>query len=161
MGKADEVLQKLLSLQKEHLIDLADAAVVIRDDQGRCQIKQAVDLTANGAANGGMWGILVGLMFMHPLLGFIAGAATGALTGALTDFGIDDDFIRDLGATIGNGTSALFILVRKATLDKVIADLEGYHGRLLHTSLSIQEEEELRRAIEGAHRQAITPTIRT
>lgn len=151
MTKADEVLHKLVDLQKEHLIDLEDAAVVVRNEQGKCQVKQAVDLTAGGAASGGMWGLLIGLLFMHPLLGFIAGAASGAISGALSDFGINDDFINELSQKLQNGTSALFILVRKATPDKVLAEFEGSSGTVLHTSLSISEEAALREALEKAH----------
>jgi uncharacterized membrane protein len=149
--KADEVLQKLMDLQKEHLIDLEDAAVVVRNENGKCQVKQAVNLAAGGAASGGFWGLLIGLLFMHPLLGFLAGAASGAVSGALVDFGINDDFIKELSEKLQNGTSALFILVRKATPDKVLAEFEGYHGQVLHTSLSIKEENALREALEKAH----------
>jgi hypothetical protein len=70
---ADEVLNKLRSLQKEYLIDLEDACVVEREKGGKVHIKQAVNLTAMGAAAGGtrgaMWGALVGLLFMNPLAG--------------------------------------------------------------------------------------------
>ena len=73
---ADEVLNKLRSLQKEHLIDLEDACVVERDKDGKVHIKQAVNMTALGAARGGsmgaLWGTLVGLLFLNPLAGIWA-----------------------------------------------------------------------------------------
>src|SRR5579871_5430142 len=79
---ADEVLNKLRSLQKEYLIDLEDACVVERDATGRIHIKQAVNLAAVGAKTGGvsgaLWGTLVGLLFLNPLAGFAIGAITGA-----------------------------------------------------------------------------------
>lgn len=151
IGKADEVLNKLAELQKEHLIDLEDAAVVTRDESGKCRVKQAVNLTAGGAASGGFWGLLIGMLFMHPLLGLLAGAASGAVSASLIDFGINDDFIKQLGQKLGNGTSALFILVRRATPDKVIAEFEGVSGEVLHTSLPFDEESALREALEKAH----------
>ena len=150
MSKAEEVLEKLVALQKEHLIDLEDAAIVTRDDKGKCHIKQAVNLAASGALGGCFWGLLIGLLFLHPLLGMLAGAASGALSGSLVDFGINDDFVKDLSKTLQNGTSALFILVRKATPDKVIAELSGYNGKVLHTSLSNHEEAALKEALEKA-----------
>ena len=150
-SKADEVLQKLIDLQKEHLIDLEDAAVVIRNQKGKCQVKQAVNLAAGGAASGGFWGLLFGLLFMHPLLGFLAGAASGAVSGSLMDFGINDSFIKELSKELQKGTSALFILVRKATPDKVLAEFEDYRGHVLHTSLCIKEEAALKEALEKAH----------
>lgn len=154
MGEADEVLAKLADLHKEHLIDLEDAAVVVRNENGKIQVKQAVNLAAGGATSGGFWGLLIGLLFMHPLLGLLAGAASGAVSASLIDFGINDDFIAELSKKLQNGTSALFILVRKATPDKVIAEFEGINAHVLHTSLSIKEETELRAALEKAHQAA-------
>ena len=70
---ADEVLNKLRSMQKEYLIDLEDACVVERDKAGKVFIKQAVNLTAVGAVAGGsrgmLLGALVGLLFLNPLAG--------------------------------------------------------------------------------------------
>jgi uncharacterized membrane protein len=84
---ADEVLNKLRSLQKEQLIDLEDACVVERDKDGKVHIKQAVNMTALGAARGGsmgaLWGTLVGLLFLNPLAGMVVGAAAGAGSGGV------------------------------------------------------------------------------
>lgn len=152
---ADEVLNKLRSLQKEHLIDLEDACVVERDDGGKIHVKQAVNLTAMGAKAGGlwgaMWGTLVGILFMNPLAGMVLGAAvgagSGALSGSLADYGIDDDFVKKLGDTITPGSSALFVLVRSATEDKVLPEIEPFKPRLLKTSLSNEQEEKLKAAL--------------
>lgn len=148
--KADEVLHKLGQMQKEHLVDLEDAVVVIKNKKGKVKIKQAYDLVTSGAIGGGFWGSLIGLLFLHPLLGVAAGIATGALSGALTDIGINDEFIENLGQTIEPGTSALFLLVRKATPDKVLDELRPYGGKLLQTSLSKSDEESLKAALEKA-----------
>jgi uncharacterized membrane protein len=155
---ADEVLNKARSLQKAHLIDLEDACVVERADNGKIHLKQAVNLTAAGAAGGGawgaMWGTLVGLLFLNPLaglaIGAAAGAGSGALSGSLVDYGIDDSFIKKLGDTIPEGSSALFVLVRSATTDKVLPELGPFKPRILQTSLSNEEEEALKAAINKA-----------
>ena len=152
--KADEVLNTLNKLQREHLIDLADAAVVVRDDNGKVKLKQSHNLVASGAAGGGLWGGLIGLLFLNPLIGILVGAGSGAVIGALTDIGINDDFMKELGGTLEPGTSALFVLVRKATPDKVAEELKGYGGKILRTSLSKDDEAELRRTLEG-HREAM------
>lgn len=149
---ADEVLNKLRSLQKEHLIDLEDSCVVEREQDGQIHVKQAVNLTALGAKTGGLWGALwgtlVGLLFMSPLAGLALGAAvgagTGALSGSLADYGIDDDFVTNLGKTIPPGSSALFVLVRSATEDKVYPELEPFKPRVLRTSLSNEAEQKLK-----------------
>lgn len=149
---ADEVLNKLRSLQKEYLIDLEDACVVEREKGGKIHIKQAVNLTALGAAAGGsrgaLWGALVGLLFLNPLagmaIGAISGAGAGALAGSLADYGIPDDFVKKLSKTIPEESSALFVLFRSVNEDKVLPELEPYKPRVLRTSLSNEAEEKLK-----------------
>lgn len=155
---ADEVLNKLRSLQKEYLIDLEDSCVVERDKSGKVHIKQAVNLTAVGATAGGTRGMLlgglVGLLFLNPLVGMaiggITGAGFGALSGSLADYGIQDDFIRKIGETIPEGSSALFVLFRNMTEDKVLPEIEPYKPRVLKTSLSNEAETRLRSALSKA-----------
>lgn len=151
MHTADEVLNKLRALQKEYLIDLEDACVVEREKGGKVYLKQAVNLTRVGAATGGstgaLWGAIVGLLFLNPLagmaLGAIAGASAGAISGSLTDYGIRDDFIKKLGETIPEGSSALFILFKRVREDKVLKELEPYKPRILRTSLSAEDEKRI------------------
>ncbi|MCX8999847.1 DUF1269 domain-containing protein [Rhizobiaceae bacterium BDR2-2] len=155
--EADRVLLKLASLKKEYLVDLEDAVVVIRDAEGKVHLKQSVNLPALGATSGlisgSLWGALVGLLFLNPLAGLaiggLAGAGAGALSGSLTDYGIDDKFIKSLGETIPNNSSALFVLVRKAQPEKVLAEFEGLRGRVLKTSLSPAQEARLQTALSG------------
>jgi uncharacterized membrane protein len=101
--------------------------------------------------SGALWGTLVGLLFLNPLagmaIGALAGAGSGALTGSLSDYGINDDFVKQLGQTIPNGSSALFVLVRSVTLDKVLPEIEPYKPRVLRTSLSDEAEAKLKAAL--------------
>lgn len=155
---ADEVLNKLRSLQKEYLIDLEDACVVERDASGKVHIKQAVNLTAIGAAaglsRGALVGMLVGILFLNPLAGMAIGAVTGAGAGALSgssmDFGIRDDFIKKLGETLTKGSSALFVLFKSVAEDKVLPEIEPYKPRVLKTSLSNEAETRLTSALSKA-----------
>ncbi len=100
--------------------------------------------------SGGFWGSLIGLLFLNPLLGFAVGAAAGAASGALTDIGIDDGFMKELAATLTPCTSALFVLVRKVTVDKVLEAITGTGGKVLKTSLSHDDESRLQSAISAA-----------
>jgi len=134
---AEEMRDELIRLQKEHLITLSDAAVVVRQQDGHVQVKQAVSLVGAGALGGAFWGLLIGIIFWMPWLGMIIGAASGALVGKLSDVGVDDEFIKQVGSTIQPGNSALFLLVEKATPDKVMNDLKKFKNvKVLKTSLS-------------------------
>ena len=148
--QADEVRLRLIKLQREYLVDLADAVVAVRQADGKVELHQVHNLTAAGALRGGFWGALIGLMFMSPLLGFAVGAAGGAVGGALSDIGINDDFMKELAGTLKPGSSALFVLVRKITIDKILAELQGTGGRVLKTSLSNEDETRLQAAMNSA-----------
>ena len=147
--KAQQALDRAGALQKQHLLDLADAVIVTRDDNGKVRLQQSLNLTAAGAASGGMWGTLVGLLFLNPLVGLAVGAASGALAGSLQDYGINDKFMKDMGNELQPGTSALFVLVRQSTPDRVLPELRELGGKVFTTSLSREQEQRLTEALEG------------
>jgi len=140
---------ELGKMQKEYLIDMEDVVVVTKDDKGKVKLHQAVNLTATGAVGGTFWGMLIGMLFLNPLLGAAVGAGAGAISGKLSDIGVDDNFMKKLGETFTPGTSALFVLVRKATPDKVLEGLKGFKGKVIQTSLTKDKEDELRKVLEG------------
>ena len=146
--KAFEMRAALAKLQKEYLIEMEDVVVVTKNDKGKVKLHQAVNLTAAGAVGGAFWGTLIGMIFLNPLVGAAVGAGAGALSGKLRDIGISDGFMKELGETLKNDTSALFVLVRKVTPDKVMEELKGFKGKVLKTSLTKDKEEELREFLE-------------
>jgi uncharacterized membrane protein len=83
-------------------------------------------------------------------IGAITGAGAGALSGSLTDYGIPDDFVKKLGKTIPEGSSALFVLFKKVNEDKVLPELESYKPRVLKTSLSNEAEQKLKTELSKA-----------
>lgn len=149
VNKAEEVRLTLRKLQRDFLVELEDAVVAVKDARGKIKLHQSVNLTAAGAVSGGFWGSLIGLIFLNPLLGAAVGAAAGAASGALTDLGIDDNFMKDLASTMKPGASALFVLVRNATPDKVLEELKGTGGKILKTSLSHEDEAKLQAALNA------------
>jgi len=152
--KAEEVRLQLIKMQQEYLVDLEDAVVATRDNEGKVKLHQIHNLTAAGALGGGFWGALIGLIFLSPFLGFVIGAAAGAVGGALSDVGINDDFMKQLAGTLTPGSSALFVLVRKMTPDKVLEKLQGTGGKVLRTSLSHENEAKLQAALGAARKPA-------
>ncbi len=168
-GTADRVLNELRALEKDYVLDLEDAVIVVRDMDGKVHLKQCVDVfggaTTHGVALGVLWGGLMGLLFLNPLAGLIGsiagGAGAGAITttaneyGLLSDYGIPDQFIKDLGSTITRGTSAIFLLIRSADHDKLMSNFSRYEGTILKTSLSKEQEEKLRTALTREHNQKI------
>ena len=146
-NKADEVRLAMLKLQRDYLIDLEDAVVAVKNSAGKVKLHQAFNLTAAGAVEGGFWGTLIGMLFLSPLLGAAVGASAGAVSGALSDVGINDDFMKQLAAGMTNNSSILFVLVRKATPDKVVEEIQQYGGTVLRSSLSHEDEAKLQAAL--------------
>ncbi|MCS6843345.1 MAG: DUF1269 domain-containing protein [Caldilineales bacterium] len=142
-----EARRELINLQKQHLIALADAAMVTRREDGKVKIKQAYDLVGVGALGGAFWGMLIGLFFFMPWLGMAIGAITGAIAGKLSDFGISDDFIKEVGESVQPGQAALFLMVHEMTEDRVLPELAKFQPTILRTNLSQENEAKLKQAL--------------
>jgi uncharacterized membrane protein len=144
---AEQVRNELVQATKEHLIQLEDAVVVEHQPDGKIKLRQAQSPAAMGAAGGALWGGLIGLLFLAPLFGMAIGAASGAVGGKMTDVGVNDDFMKTLGAKLPPGGAALIALGRSDAPDKVLERVGRYGGEVIQTSLSDEEEERLRSAL--------------
>jgi len=142
---AEEALDKVKALAKEHLLNLEDAAIVTwPQGKNKPKTKQLSSMTGAGALWGALWGMLFGLIFFVPLLGAAIGAGFGALAGNFSDVGIDDDFINQVRSQVTAGTSALFLMVSDVTEDKVADALKGIDAEVISTSLTKEQDEKLR-----------------
>ncbi len=148
---AFEMRAALIKMHKQYLVELEDAVVVTRDQKGGTKLDQAVNLTAVGAVGGGFWGMLIGMIFLNPLLGAAVGAGAGALASRFHDIGLDDQMMRDVGSSLKSGTSAVFVLIRRASSDKVLEGLKQFvgKGKVYQTSLNKDDEAKLREALEA------------
>jgi uncharacterized membrane protein len=157
-NRAAEVMALLRRMSSQYLIDLDDAVYVTKDADGQLTLHQAHNLTGGGAAGGALWGGLIGLLFLAPVAGAAIGAGIGAIAGTFSDYGIDDTFVKELGATIQPESSAIFVLVRHATADKVVPELSKYGGTILRTSLATEAEARLQAALaHGAEERVAAP----
>jgi len=147
---AFEMRGELVKMQNQFLLDMDDAVVVTRDARGKTKLHQAVSLTAAGAVSGSFWGMLVGLLFLNPLLGVAIGAGAGALAGKFREIGLDDRMMGEIRAALKPGSSALFVIIRNVTVDKVLDGLKQFsgRGRVFQTSLSKDDERALREVLE-------------
>ena len=146
---AEAARTKLISLQKQYLIQLGDAVVAVRQADGSVKLNQLLNTTAAGAARRALGGTLVGMLFLNPLLGAAAGAGAGALSGYLTDVGIDDKFMKSAAEALTPGQAALCVLVRSVTADKVLPEMAQFGGTVLRTNLTEAQETKLRDALRA------------
>lgn len=160
--RAGEVSATLQRLQKEFLIEIEDIAYITREQNGQVKLHQTVPVAAAatrmGLVRGTIWGGLIGLIFLNPVVGMVTGgalgAAGGAITGKIVDYGIPDSFMKDIGDKVQPGTSALFVLFRKATWEKVADRISQFGGTVIHSSLSPEAEARLQTALTGGEPKA-------
>ncbi|GAA3520293.1 DUF1269 domain-containing protein [Actinocatenispora rupis] len=147
---------RILQLQRAELVTVRDAAIVEARTDGRVTLHQMRSTTGLGAVGGALWGGLIGLLFLAPLLGMAVGAAGGAVAGRFTDVGVDDGFMKDVGEFLRPGTAALFLLVEHVAVDRVADELaaDGLAGHILRTSLSAEAEQQLRNTVAAARASA-------
>lgn len=161
LAEAQSARIEFSRMSREHLVELEDSVVVYQDPKGRVRLDQTVNLAATGAVHGGFWGLLLGFLLsiptggaLLPIVTAVFGAGFGALGGKLSDYGVDDEMMRQLGKSLGEGKAMLFILAREMTVDKVFAHLERFKGRVVKTSLPLELERKLQEVLQQADKLA-------
>jgi uncharacterized membrane protein len=147
LDQANQVMGTVGELVKEHSLTLEDAVVVEHRAGGKMKLHQP-SMTGVGATSGALWGGLIGLIFLMPLLGMAIGAATGAAAGSASDYGVDDNFLKELGAKLPEGGAAVIVLVKEATRDKVVPEVSKYGGQVIQSSLSDEQQQALQQALD-------------
>jgi uncharacterized membrane protein len=147
-NRATEVLVNLMHLQQEGALRLGDAVILAKDENGRAQIVQTIDVTpGKGALMGTWWGLLAGL-FVGPLA-IVGGAAAGALYGKLVDKGLADDWVKQMSDWLEAGRSALLLLVTVDDKAQLLKELSRYGGELVSTDVPEPLRHELEQALRS------------
>lgn len=150
-AKAEAARSELFGMAKEYLVEIADAVIATADKDRNIKLDQMVNMWTVGATGGAFWGLLAGLIFFNPLLGLAVGAGAGAISGGLSDYGIDDDFMKDVSGALQPGQAALFMMMRTEASDRVIERLSKKGGRILRTNLDSDAENHLRNQFDTKH----------
>jgi uncharacterized membrane protein len=144
--EADRFGLKLAELQKDLIVQLSDAAEVVRDPDGKPHVKHGHSLVGVGAMGGALWGMLFGLLFFVPFLGLAIGAAMGALFGKLGKTGMDKEVLQQMGDAVPPGKAGWFLLIEQMTEDKFLAAVTGTGATLVRSNLTEEQEKELKHA---------------
>jgi uncharacterized membrane protein len=146
-NQAMAVLKSLKNLQHEDMLKLDDAAVIVKDKEGKVQIKNITESNVKtGAAVGGVIGLAIGSI-LFPLAGIALGAAGGALVGKSLGNGVDKKFVKEVTEAIKPGNSAILFLVGHENAGMLVAALEPYSGKIYQSSFDSDVEEEIRKAL--------------
>ena len=147
---AAEALAEVETLSRDLIIEADAAAAIVRKPDGKYSVTTNHGPTTGAGATWGMfWGLLFGVLFFIPVFGMAVGAGLGALFAHLEKSTIDKQFQEQVRAMLKPGTSALFMVIEKATPDTAIAGLRQYGGTVLKTSLSEDDTARLQAALHG------------
>ena len=140
LGAADDVLQRLRSLEAKHLVELEDACVAQRDSEGHLHLKQAIGDRLADALPGDFWHQLIRHILHH-------GSRPDDNATSTPHYGLSHEFVREVTEALAPGTSALLALVREASVDPMVESLEGHPGKLLRCELPEGERDKLSAAV--------------
>ncbi|OGO34365.1 MAG: hypothetical protein A2W35_19690 [Chloroflexi bacterium RBG_16_57_11] len=145
--QAGAALEALKKARSEGYLKIDDAAVIVKDESGKVDIKNQLDTgTKWGAVGGGLIGLMLASIFF-PLAGLAIGAIGGALVGKSLNLGVDKKFVKDVTETLKPGMSALFV-IGSGNPDVVIASLRPFQGTIYQTTLPTEAVEELHAALK-------------
>src|SRR5271166_7112974 len=171
MYRASEVLNQLLALNDDWVVDLHDAVAVYRDYNGKLRVDQSYQMTTGeGAAWGGLWGLLIGATLAIPFTagasaaaaagavaaGALGGTAIGAGAGAIDasswkdEFGIPDDFVKRVSTMVQPGDSAIYAILRVGDPDVVADQFRGYGGTILRTTLTRDQQARVEKVLSAS-----------
>jgi uncharacterized membrane protein/uncharacterized small protein (DUF1192 family) len=157
-GKAQKAMQALQRLVDDGRISLRNAAVLVKNKEGRVSTKETGDVgLKQGALFGAIVGGLIGLVGgpVGAVVGAVAGATTGGVAAHAIDFGFPEEYLADLQVSLQPGSSALIVLVEKTWTDKIIENLTGFDGHIIRHIL--KEEVAAHLAAVGAIESDSTP----
>lgn len=142
---AEGAYNRVQELQTDLVVELAGLALVKVDEEGKTKVEYPgpAGKVGFGAASGALFGALIGLLFFVPVAGLLFGGLVGALFAGLDKSGINAEFRDRVKSTVTAGKSAIVIYAVKLTEDKFAEALAPYHGTVVQTSLSKEDEAEL------------------
>jgi uncharacterized membrane protein len=161
-SKAYEAMTTLKELDGQRQVDLAQAAVVIRRDDGQLETKDVVgDESYTGTASGGLIGLVIGIL--GGPFGVLLGGATGLLVGSLFDLDDEEETesaLAHLAASVRVGHTTLLAQVGEQSpevIDSAMARLGGTMDRqsLDDVEAEIAAAEDAQRAAKKAARKEL------
>jgi uncharacterized membrane protein len=178
---ASAALAELKQAKKQGLIKIEDAAVLVKDADGKLRIKETADMGGGkGAVIGGVVGGVIGLL-AGPV-GWVAlgGAVIGGLVAKMHDGGFSDARLKQIGESLKPGSSAIIAVIdhtwvaeverqmQKAGADTVTASLSADIAKQLaagkdvaYSAVSTSEGTAVSRAAAGGDEAEVSTVVTT
>jgi uncharacterized membrane protein len=159
--RAQEFLIAAARLQNNDEIQLHDAVIIRREQDGTSHVRETTDVTPGRAGVGaGVWGLLLGTLFGGPIGGLVVGAASaggGALYAKLVDTGVKDATVKELREAVPPGRTALALLVSHVSVAALQRELARFpNAALVETDLPPAAVNAVQEALVEANREPFT-----
>lgn len=159
--RAQEFLIAAARLRNQDVIQLHDAVVIQRDENGTSHVRETTDITPGKAGVGaGVWGLLLGTLFGGPIGGLVVGAASaggGALYAKIVDTGVKDETVKELREAVPPGRTAVALLVSHVSVADLQRELTRFpHATLIETDLPPAAVNAVQEALTEANREPFT-----
>jgi len=139
MESGDKALKTLKAWQKDKMIDVADAVVLVKDDEGKVKVHETEEFTTRrGAVAGGVAGLVIGTIVGGPIGGLVLGGIAGGIAGKKIDLGVSNDEIQAVSDSMENASSGICIEINSIQNKEMLAAAVRQSGGKVH-ELSITE----------------------
>ena len=152
--RAQEFLTAATGLAARGSLQLKDAVLVLKDDDGKTHVKETIDPEPGRTAlSGAIWASLFGLILGGPV-GWAAGLAVGGVGGAVTakvvDLGVSDEWVDWFRQAVQPGTSTVVLLIEDLHAEALVAEAERFAGaELVYANLADDTLDRIKDALAG------------
>jgi uncharacterized membrane protein len=141
--EAGEYMEALRQGRQEGLLGIIDAAVVVKDANGKIKITDAKQRRAKGFVTGSVVGGVIGLIVAPPVAALAAGGGIiGTLVGQLRGASLREE-MKEIGAALTPNSSAIVAVIEHSWVAKLENALAAAGARVIRDSIRADIAEQL------------------
>ena len=139
---AKNLEQRLVAAQSDQQMQVGDAALVVRQEDGRPLLNHATGLVGRGSLGGIFWGVFFALVFWAKWWDLSIG-------GALGDLALEEEFVKDVGDSVEKGHSALLVFIEDRFVDDMLNLAGEYNPKIIRSAFTEDSEMALQRIFQA------------
>lgn len=140
---ASKAMSDLKEGKKEGYIGIVDAAVVVKNAEGKLKVKDAKHRSTKGLITGGLVGGVVGLLLGPVGLLALGGGAIGVLAGKIQGSDLKAE-MKDIGSSLAPNTSAIVAVVEHKWVEQMEEQMAAEGARVVRDSIKADIADQLK-----------------
>jgi uncharacterized membrane protein len=142
-------LDELQRFSRDFVIRCDEMAALVREEDGNTKAFTFACITGDAPAWAMLWTMLFALLYYVPILGIRVSDDVAAILESVERSGIDTEFQDRARKILEPGTSVLFCIVEKVSVDRIAEALDEFGGTVLQAPLSERAQRTLREVLHG------------